>query len=187
MSATFEPSRTNLATSQRLKQKPRARESAGPSVSQGLEGDARGEGLRFAVVAARFNEVVTKRLVEGALEAFKEHGVPPSRVELVWVPGGMEVPWACKQLAQTKRYDAVVAIAAVIRGETSHFGHVCEALVSGVSQVSLACDVPVIFGSVTADSLQQALDRAGGKRGNRGREAAKAAIRMASLAQKLNR
>ncbi len=172
-----------ISESPKTKAASRARRPAG--VPGGLEGDARGPGLRFAVVASRFNEVVTERLVAGAYEGFHACAVPDSSVDLVWVPGGFEVPWACKQLAQSGRYDAIVAIAAVIRGQTDHYERVCEALASGVSQVSLAANVPVLFGALTVNTLEQALERAGGKRGNRGRDAAEAAVRMASLAQKL--
>lgn len=174
-----------MGISQSLKARVASRLHQPAGVPGGLEGGERGSGLRFAVVASRFNEVVTQRLVAGVYEGFRACGVADSAVDLVWVPGGFEVPWACKQMAGTHRYDAVVAVAAVIRGETDHYEHVCEALTSGVARVSLETNVPVLFGALTVSTLAQAMARAGGKRGNRGRDAAEAAVRMATLAQKL--
>lgn len=146
-----------------------------------LVGQAAGAGRRFAVVVSRFNSLVTERLLGGALGAFARHGVPGGDVDVAWVPGAVEVPVVAKHLAESGRYGAVVALGAVIRGETSHYDHVCAAVTSGVSRVALDTGVPVIFGVLTTDTLEQALDRAGGKAGNKGAEAAVAALEMADL------
>jgi 6,7-dimethyl-8-ribityllumazine synthase len=144
-----------------------------------LVGEATGSGHRFAVVVSRFNSLVTERLLSGALAAFARHGVAEGGVDVAWVPG------AAKHLAQSGAYGAVVTLGAVVRGDTSHYDHVCQAVTSGVSRVALDTGVPVIFGVLTTDTMEQALDRAGGKAGNKGAEAAMAAIEMANLVAKV--
>src|ERR1700679_2516080 len=133
---------------------------------------------RFAIVAARFNALVTESLVSGCKDAFLRHGVPEERLDIVWVPGSFEVPLAARTLAASGRYTAVVCLGCVIRGETAHFDHVAGQAAAGVMQASLATGVPVIFGILTTDSVEQALNRAGLKGGNKGADAAMAAIEM---------
>ncbi len=150
-----------------------------------LTGEVTGAGHRFAVVVSRFNSLVTERLLDGALGALARHGVPESSVDVAWVPGAVEIPVAAQHLAASGAYGAVVTLGAVVRGDTSHYDHVCAAVTSGVSRVALDTGVPVIFGVLTTDTMEQALDRAGGKAGNKGSEAAVAAIEMANLVSKL--
>lgn len=142
-------------------------------------------GRRFAVVVSRFNELVTKELLAGALAAFERHGAAADDVDVAWVPGAVEIPLVARKLADSGRYQAVVALGAVIRGETSHYDHVCAIVASGVAAASEASGLPVIFGVITTDTLEQAFDRAGGKAGNKGAEAAVAAIEMADLVHRL--
>jgi 6,7-dimethyl-8-ribityllumazine synthase len=138
-------------------------------------------GPRFAVVVARFNERITTRLVEGAREAFARGGVPEGRVEVHWVPGSFELPQAASHLAATGRYAGIVCLGVVIRGQTPHFEHVAREAAAGIRQVALASGVPTTFGVITALSEEQAWDRAGGDVGNRGHEAADAALEMAEF------
>ena len=147
-----------------------------------LVGQATGVGRRFAVVVSRFNSLVTERLLAGALDAFARHGVPEEAVDVARVPGAFEIPLVAERLASSGAYGAVVALGAVVRGETSHYDHVCQAVTSGVLRASLDTGVPVLFGVLTTDTMEQALDRAGGKAGNKGAEAAVAAIEMANPA-----
>ena len=144
------------------------------------EGSVESRGRRFAVVASRFNDLVTARLVEGALAAFRRHGVPDEDVDLAWTPGAFEVPLVAQRLARTG-VDAVVCVGAVIRGETPHFAYVAGEAARGVQEAALATGVPCIFGILTTDTLEQAMDRAGGKHGNKGWDAAMAAMEMAGL------
>jgi len=143
------------------------------------------KGARFGIVAARFNEFIVDRLVEGALDALRRHGVAEEQVTLVRVPGAFEIPVTVRQLAQSGKLDAVVALGAVIRGSTSHYEYVCSAVTSGCAQVATSTGVPVIFGVLTTDTIEQAIERAGTKAGNKGAEAAIAAIEMASLTRLL--
>jgi 6,7-dimethyl-8-ribityllumazine synthase len=150
-----------------------------------FEGRLWGEGLSVAVVVARFNELVTRALLAGAQDGLARHGVEPEGVDVAWVPGSFEIPLTARKLAESGRYQAVVCLGAVIRGETPHFDHVANQVSSGVARVGLDTGVPVIFGVVTADTLEQALERAGGKMGNKGYDAAVAAIEMANLMRSL--
>lgn len=150
-----------------------------------LEGSLTAPNGRFAVVAARFNQLIVDQLVAGALDAFRRHGVSPDAVDLVWVPGSFEIPLTARHLAASGKYLAVVTLGAVIRGETGHYDHVAGQTASGVAQASLATDIPVIFGILTCETLEQALNRAGGKAGNKGFEAAVSAIEMANLLKRL--
>ncbi len=140
-----------------------------------------GARMRIAVVAARFNQAVTSRLVEGAVSALSKHGVASDRTEVAWVPGAFEIPLVAKRLAATGRYDAVIGLGAVIRGETAHFDLVAEQAARGIMDIALETGVPVIFEVLATDDLAQAEARAGGVHGNKGWEAAESAIEMASL------
>jgi 6,7-dimethyl-8-ribityllumazine synthase len=149
------------------------------------EGTLEGRGRRFAVVASRFNGIVTERLVEGALAAFRKLGISADDVELAWTPGAFEVPLTTMRLATSGQFDAVVCLGAVIRGETPHFEYVAGETARGIQQVALETGVPCTFGILTTDSLEQAMDRAGGKHGNKGWDAATAAVEAASLLEDL--
>lgn len=148
-----------------------------------FQGSTAAGGRRFAIVVSRFNELVTKQLLEGALGAFERHGA--GSVDVAWVPGAVEIPLIARKLATSGNYGAVVTLGAVIKGATSHYDYVCSMVASGVAAASEASGVPVIFGVLTTETLEQALDRAGGKSGNKGAEAALAAIEMADLVDRL--
>ncbi|HOE96425.1 MAG TPA: 6,7-dimethyl-8-ribityllumazine synthase [Candidatus Sumerlaeota bacterium] len=152
---------------------------------QVLEGDYDARGLRLALVASRFNEFIVGKLVEGALDAFVRHGGDPGAVTLAWVPGSLELPPVLARLAQSGRFDAVIALGCVIRGGTDHYTYVAGEAAKGVAQVALNSAVPVIFGVLTVDSIEQAIERAGTKMGNKGADAAVAAIEMARLYARL--
>jgi 6,7-dimethyl-8-ribityllumazine synthase len=149
------------------------------------EGTMEVRGRRFAVAVSRFNDLVTSRLLEGALTAFRRHGVAEDDLEVAWTPGAFELPLVAQRLATSRQFDAVVCLGAVIRGETAHFDYVAGECARGVQQVALETGVPCIFGVLTTDTLEQALDRAGGKHGNKGWEAAIAAMEMAGLLDSL--
>jgi 6,7-dimethyl-8-ribityllumazine synthase len=149
------------------------------------EGSPAARGRRFAVAVSRFNEVVTAKLLDGALGAFRHHGVADDDVEVAWTPGAFELPLAAKRLAESQGFDAVVCLGAVIRGETSHFDYVAGESARGIQRAALDTGVPCVFGVLTTDTLAQALDRAGGEHGNKGWEAATAAIEMAGLIDEL--
>jgi 6,7-dimethyl-8-ribityllumazine synthase len=140
---------------------------------------------RFALVAARFNQFVVERLVEGALDGFKRHGVSDDAVDLAWVPGSFEIPLVAKQLAASGKYAAVLCLGAVIRGDTDHYDYVAGGAANGIAQAALTTGVPVIFGILTCDTLEQAINRAGAKAGNKGFEAALTAIEMVNLLRQL--
>jgi 6,7-dimethyl-8-ribityllumazine synthase len=146
-----------------------------------IQGDPVGQGRRIAIVASRFNELITGRLVDGALDTLVRQGVARDHVALVWVPGAFELPLACRWLAASGRYDALVALGAVIRGATSHYEHVCNQAARGVLDSGLSTSVPIAFGVLTCETLEDALERAGGSAGNKGAEAALAALEMAAL------
>lgn len=148
-------------------------------------GSPSGEGRRFAVVASRFNEEITRKLVDGAMDALNRHGVPSESVDLVWVPGAWELPAAARRLLATDRYDALIAVGAVVRGETPHFDYVAGEASRGLAQAGAEYDRPVGFGLLTCDDMPQARARAGGAHGNKGWDAAMAAIEMANLFGKL--
>ena len=145
------------------------------------EGTLIAQGLKFGIVAGRFNEFIVNKLIAGAADALKRHGVEEGEMELVWVPGAFEIPIAAKRLAASKKYDAVICLGAVIRGATPHFDYVANEVSKGIAGVSLETDVPVIFGVLTTDTLEQAIERAGTKAGNKGYDAAVSAIEMANL------
>ena len=150
-----------------------------------VEGDLQGRGLRIAVVASRFNQHVTDRLLHGALATLRTHGVADEDVTVVWVPGSFEVPTVARKLATSGRYQAIVCLGAVVKKETAHFEYVAAEAARGIADVGRETGVPTIFGILTTYDSQQALARAGGVQGNRGSDAAEAAIRMANLMQQL--
>jgi 6,7-dimethyl-8-ribityllumazine synthase len=149
-------------------------------------GTPRGDGRRFAVVASRFNESITSRLVEGALDALVRHGVAFDDVDVMWVPGAWELPFAARRALSSDRYDAVVAIGAVVRGETPHFDYVAGEAARGLAAAGAEFDAPVAFGVLTCDTMAQAESRAGGAHGNKGWDAALAALEMADLFDRLD-
>ncbi|MFZ5475971.1 MAG: 6,7-dimethyl-8-ribityllumazine synthase [Myxococcota bacterium] len=150
-----------------------------------VEGNLVDAGGRYALVAARFNAFITEKLLEGALDALRRHGADADAATVVWVPGAFEMPLVCRRLAESGRYDAVVALGCVIRGGTAHFDYVAGEAAKGVASASLGTGVPVIFGVLTTDSIEQAIERAGTKMGNKGGEAAVAAIEMVNLMRQL--
>ena len=149
-------------------------------------GEPSGQGRRFAVVASRFNESVTQRLVDGALDALVRHGAAANDVDLVWVPGAWELPFAARRLLSTERYSAIVAIGAVIRGDTPHFDYVAGEASRGLADASSEYDIPIGFGLLTCDTMAQAEARAGGEHGNKGWDAAVAALEMTDLFDRLD-
>jgi 6,7-dimethyl-8-ribityllumazine synthase len=149
------------------------------------EGSSEARGRRFAVVVSRFNQPVTSRLLDGALAALRRQGVVDEDIEVAWVPGAFEIPVVARRLARSDQFDAVVCLGAVIRGETPHFDYVAGECARGVLQVSLETGVPCLFGVLTTDTLEQALDRAGGDHGNKGWDAATAAVSVAAVLDSL--
>jgi 6,7-dimethyl-8-ribityllumazine synthase len=150
-----------------------------------IEGDLTAAGRSFGIVASRFNDFIVRPLLDGALDAIKRHGGDLSSVDVIWVPGSYEIPLAARRLALSGRYDAVVCLGAVIRGATAHFDYVAGGAASGISSVALEADLPVIFGVITTETIEQAIERAGTKAGNKGFEAAATAIEMASLLDRM--
>ncbi len=146
-----------------------------------IEGDLAATGRTFGVVASRFNDFIVRPLLDGALDAIKRHGGDTAAVDVVWVPGSYEIPLVAKRLALSGKYDAIVCLGAVIRGATAHFDYVAGGVASGISAVALEANLPVIFGVLTTDTIEQAIERAGTKAGNKGFEAVVTAIEMASL------
>ncbi len=150
-------------------------------MSKSFEGMLIGKGLKFGLVISRFNEFISKKLLEGAQDALHRHGVDDEDVDIAWAPGSFEIPLVALKLAQTKRYDAIVCLGAVIRGGTPHFEYVATELSKGIARVALETGLPVTYGVITADTLEQAIERAGTKMGNKGFDAAVNAIEMANL------
>ena len=146
-----------------------------------VEGQLIGKGKRFGIVVSRFNDFITEKLLGGALDGLLRTGVKESDIHVIKVPGAFEIPLAAKKVAQGGKYDAVICLGAVIRGSTPHFDYVCAEVSKGVAQVSLDSEIPVIFGVVTTDSVEQAIERAGTKSGNKGWSAAMSAVEMANL------
>lgn len=149
------------------------------------EGHLVSEGLRYGIVIGRFNEFITAKLLGGALDALKRHGAKDEEVEVAWVPGAFEIPLAAQRMAQSGKYDAVITLGAVIRGSTPHFDYVCAEVSKGVAAINMKTGVPTIFGVLTTDSIEQAVERAGTKAGNKGWDAAVTAIEMANLLKQL--
>lgn len=149
-----------------------------------IEVTLNGSGLKVGVVVSRWNDFITSKLLSGAEDCLVRHDVNGDDIDVAWVPGSFEIPLMAKKLAATKKYDAVVCLGAVIRGSTPHFDYVCSEVAKGVSRVSHETEIPVIFGIVTTDTIEQAVERAGTKAGNKGWEAALSAIEMAKLVRK---
>ncbi|MDS4021283.1 MAG: 6,7-dimethyl-8-ribityllumazine synthase [Candidatus Competibacter sp.] len=151
-----------------------------------IEGDfTPPQNARFALVAARFNSFIVQNLVDGAVDALRRHGVPEASIDLIWTPGSFELPLAAQRLAASERYEGIVALGAVIRGGTPHFEYVAGECVKGLASVALEYDIPVGFGVLTVDTIEQAVERAGTKAGNKGAEAAMSVLEMVSLLQRL--
>jgi len=150
-----------------------------------IEGDQSAKGLRFGIVVSRFNDFITSNLLVGTLEGFKESGVDEADLKILKVPGAFEIPQAAKKLCMTGSIDAVVCLGAVIRGETSHFDYICAEASRGIGQVGLEFNIPVLFGVLTTENLEQAIARSGSGSSNKGRETALAAVEMATLNKKL--
>jgi 6,7-dimethyl-8-ribityllumazine synthase len=150
-----------------------------------IQGQLSAKGKKFAVVISRFNEFITGRLLEGAYDCIQRHGGNLDAIDVVWVPGSFEIPVIAQKLAATKKYQAVICLAAVIRGGTVHFEYVASEVTKGIAQVSLQTGVPVIYGVLTCDTLEEAIERAGTKQGNKGWQAALSAIEMADLMERL--
>lgn len=149
-------------------------------------GEPTGVDLAIGIVVSRWNNLVTDRLLQGALEALASQGVSDEKIDVVWVPGSWELPVVAQKLAQSGRYQALIALGALIRGETAHFEYIANQVSAGLTQVSLATGLPIAFGVLTTNDLEQALDRVGGKSGHKGAEAASAAIEMANLVRNLD-
>lgn len=145
------------------------------------EGQLIAEGLRFGIVASRFNEFITSKLLDGAIDALRRHGAKDTDIEIAWVPGSFEIPLGAKKMAESGKYDAVICLGALIRGSTPHFDYIASEAAKGIAQVGLATGVPTIFGVITTDNIEQAIERAGTKAGNKGFAAAESAIEMANL------
>ena len=150
-----------------------------------LEGTYNAEGMRVGIVASRFNEFITNKLLEGALDMLRRHGAAEGDIDVAWVPGAFEIPLAARKMAASKKYDAIICVGAVIRGATSHYDHVCSEVTKGVAQAGLITGVPVIFSVLTTETIEQAVERAGTKAGNKGANGAMAAMEMASLLHQL--
>ncbi|MCX7569084.1 6,7-dimethyl-8-ribityllumazine synthase [Tumebacillus sp. DT12] len=151
-----------------------------------IEGNLIGTGLKIGVVVGRFNDFIGGRLLDGALDSFKRHGVEEDDVDVAWVPGAFEIPLIAKKMAASGKYDAVVTLGAVIRGSTPHFDYVCSEVAKGVSRINLDTGVPTVFGVLTVDTIEQAIERAGTKAGNKGWEAAVTAIEMGNLGKQFS-
>lgn len=150
-----------------------------------IEGKLLAEGQKIAIVAGRFNEIITNKLLGGAIDAFKRHGGDENNIDIAWVPGSFEIPLVAKKMAESKKYDAVICLGAVIRGATAHFEMVANETTKGIATASLQTGVPVIFGVLTTDNIEQAVERAGSKAGNKGFEAVTTAIEMVNLLKQI--
>ncbi|MCK4994408.1 MAG: 6,7-dimethyl-8-ribityllumazine synthase [Candidatus Omnitrophica bacterium] len=146
-----------------------------------VEANLSAQGKKFGILVSRFNDFITKRLIEGAVTELKRHQADEEKIEIVWVPGAFEMPCIAQKMAKSKKYDALICLAAIIRGETAHFDFVASEAAKGIANISMNTGVPVIFGVITAENLEQAIDRAGTKSGNKGEDAARVAIEMANL------
>lgn len=145
------------------------------------EGIVTGKDLKIAIVVARFNEFITSKLLGGAIDTLKRHETPEENISVAWVPGAFEIPLVAKKFAESKKFDAIICLGAVIRGATTHYDYVCNEVSKGIAQISLQIGVPTIFGIVTTENIQQAIERAGTKSGNKGADAAISAMEMANL------
>lgn len=150
-----------------------------------FEGQLIAKGRKFGIVASRFNEFITNKLLEGALDALKRHGAKDEEIEIAWVPGSFEIPYAAQRMAESGKYNAVICLGAVIRGSTPHFEYIASEVTKGIAQTGLKTGIPVIYGVITPDTLEQAIERAGTKAGNKGFQAAMSAIEMVNLYDKI--
>ncbi|KPK38527.1 MAG: 6,7-dimethyl-8-ribityllumazine synthase [Omnitrophica WOR_2 bacterium SM23_29] len=150
-----------------------------------VEGQLIAKGKKFGIVVSRFNDFISKRLLEGAVDTLIRHGAKENEIEAIWTPGAFEIPTVANKLAKSKKYDAVICLGAVIKGSTPHFEYIANEAAKGIAKISLDTGVPVIFGIITAETLEQAIERAGTKDGNKGRDAALSAIEMANLLENL--
>ena len=150
-----------------------------------LEGKLVSEGIRVGIVAARFNDFIVSKLLGGCEDTLLRHGVTPDEITVAWVPGAFEIPLIASKMAKSGKFDAVIALGAVIRGSTSHYDYVCSEVSKGIANVSLNSDIPVLFGVLTTDTIEQAIERAGSKAGNKGSECAQSAIEMVNLIRTL--
>lgn len=150
-----------------------------------ISGNLTADGLKFGIIVARFNSFISERLLEGAIDCIKRHGGDEVNIEIARVPGAFEIPLAAQKLAKTEKYDALICLGAVIRGATTHYDYVCNEAVKGISHVSLNQEIPVMFGILTTDTIEQAVERAGTKAGNKGFDSALGAIEMANLLKNL--
>ena len=155
-------------------------------MGKSFEGMLLGKGLKFGIVVSRFNEFIAQKLLEGAQDALVRHGAAEADIDIAWVPGSFEIPLVAKKLAQSGRYDAVICLGAVIRGGTPHFEYIAAEVTKGIAGVNLETGVPVAYGVITTDTLEQAIERAGTKEGNKGFDAAVSAIEMANLVKSLS-
>jgi 6,7-dimethyl-8-ribityllumazine synthase len=150
-----------------------------------IEGELNAKGLNFAIVVSRFNEFISQRLLEGCLDALHRHGAEDNSIVVVWVPGAFEIPLTASRLAESGKYDAVICLGTLIRGSTPHFEYLGTQVAKGIAQAALASKLPIVFGVITADNLEQAIERAGSKSGNKGFDAALAAMEMAQVLKQL--
>ena len=150
-----------------------------------FEGHVTGGNIRVGIVAARFNEFIVGKLVAGALDGLKRHEVDEDQIDIAWVPGAFEIPLICQKMVKSGKYDAIIALGAVIRGSTTHYDYVCSEVAKGVANVALQSGVPVMFGVLTTENIEQAVERAGSKAGNKGAECATGAIEMINLIRQL--
>lgn len=149
------------------------------------EGNLIAKGMKFGIVASRFNEFITTKLIGGALDGLKRHDAQETDIELVWVPGAFEIPLMASKMAKSKKYDAVICLGAVIRGNTTHYDYVCAEVSKGVAHVALETEMPVVFGVLTTENIEQAIERAGTKSGNKGYDCALSAIEMVSVMKQI--
>lgn len=152
-----------------------------------FEGKVVSENIKIGIVAARFNEFITSKLVGGALDGLKRHGVDENNIDVAWVPGAFEIPLIAKKMASSGKYDAIICVGAVIRGSTSHYDYVCNEVSKGIANVSLNSDIPVMFGVITTENIEQAIERAGTKAGNKGYDCALGAIEMVNLIREIEK
>ncbi|SEL85852.1 6,7-dimethyl-8-ribityllumazine synthase [Paenibacillus sp. cl141a] len=150
-----------------------------------FEGHLVSEGLKYGIVVGRFNEFITSKLLGGALDALKRHGAQDNEIDVAWVPGAFEIPLIAQKMAESGKYDAIITLGTVIRGSTTHYDYVCNEVAKGVSAINLKTGIPTIFGVVTTENIEQAVERAGTKAGNKGWDSAMAAIEMANLTKSL--
>lgn len=150
-----------------------------------FEGHVVGGDIRIGIVAARFNEFIVGKLVAGALDGLKRHEVDEDQIDIAWVPGAFEIPLICQKMVKSGKYDAIIALGAVIRGSTTHYDYVCSEVSKGVANVALSADIPVMFGVLTTENIEQAIERAGSKAGNKGYDCALGALEMVNLIREI--